>query len=108
MILIKLIFTIFYLNFAHLNNELLLPANDTDLSSVISDICREFFIKKITKFNVIVYGQSSHYFDDVLDETFGSIVGNYTTTVQYIKYMNKWNHKFEDSALILLNDLWQL
>jgi hypothetical protein len=55
-----------------------------------------------------VYGGRTSHFDDILDEIFKSVGENLTINVDYIEKILKWDHKIEDSALILLNDLSNL
>ncbi|KAL7015192.1 hypothetical protein ACKWTF_016332 [Chironomus riparius] len=78
------------------------------LSKMISDICEEFFIKESIEFNVIVYGRRTRHFDDILDEFLRLNSENFLKNVQHVENVFNWNHKFEDSAVILLHELEDL
>jgi len=80
-------------------------AEEFSVSTAIADICEHFFIKESINFDLIIYGESTRHLDDVLDGILWLVGENFTKTVQHVEDIFKWNHKLEDSAVIVLFDL---
>jgi len=78
---------------------------DFSVSAAIADICNHFFIKESINFDLIIYGESTRHLDDVLDGILGFVGKNFTKTVKHVESIFKWNHKIEDSAVVLFYNL---
>ncbi|KAL7013034.1 hypothetical protein ACKWTF_015164 [Chironomus riparius] len=78
------------------------------VSTAISDICEEFFIKKSIKFDLIIYGEKTRHLDDVADGILRLVGHSGSTIVQHVKNINVWHHNLEDSALILFKSATNL
>ena len=71
------------------------------ISTAIANICEEFFIKNSIKFDLIIYGERTYHFDDILDGILEHVGGNFSKTVRHIDDLFNWDHELEDSAVIL-------
>ena len=78
------------------------------VSTAVTDVCEEFFVKKSTKFDLIIYGEKTCHLDDVADGILGRVEGNFSTSVQHVQNIAHWNHNLEDSAVILFSNIQSL
>lgn len=74
------------------------------VSTAISNICEEFFVKKSIKFDIIIYGESTHHLSDVVDGILQFSTEIFTISIKQIKDIYKWKHVIEDSAVILVEN----
>jgi len=74
------------------------------VSTAIADVCEEFFVKRSIKFDLIIYGKRTRHLDDVTNGVLRLIERNFSSTVQHVEDVDNWNHKIEDSALILFKN----
>jgi len=104
----KILFVNFLTFFCQFANSAIYSQNQTLeeflVSTAISDICEEFFIKKSEKFDLIIYGERTHHLDDVTNGVLRIIEHNFSSTVQHVKDVDDWDHKIEHSAVILFKN----
>jgi len=105
-----MIFVNFLIFFCHLKfaNSAIYSQNKTSeeflVSTAIVDICEEFFFKRSIKFDLIIYGERTRHLSDISNGVLNRISHNFSSTVQYIEDVSYWDHKIQDSALILFKN----
>ncbi|KAG5674050.1 hypothetical protein PVAND_004039 [Polypedilum vanderplanki] len=66
------------------------------------DVIREFYIANDIKFDFIIYGPTTSHINDVINEVTKELNGqdNLPISIKHIRNVKKWNHKFNQSAVI--------
>ncbi|KAG5679497.1 hypothetical protein PVAND_009061 [Polypedilum vanderplanki] len=71
------------------------------ISKTIADVIDEFYIKNNIDFDFIIYGNKTNHINDVIN----GLKDNFPTIIKYIPNVNKWNHRFNKSAIFFVNSL---
>jgi len=72
----------------------------TGVSVAIAQVCEEFFIKKSTNFDILIYGEVTLHLSYVIDRFLELIVSKAPINLQHIQNMTSFNHKLKKSAVI--------
>lgn len=94
-----------------LSISIIRPQNFTEdftVSKAIVDICDGFFIRESVKFDLIIFGESTVYLNNIADRVLQAIGRNFSTTVKRIENIVNWNGILENSALVLFKNLTYL
>ncbi|KAG5669463.1 hypothetical protein PVAND_017350 [Polypedilum vanderplanki] len=72
------------------------------VAKTIIDVIREFYIKNDLRFDLIIYDETTNHINDVISEVTKEISQETPTKIKLIKEFSLWNHKFTQSAIILM------
>ncbi|CAG9810542.1 unnamed protein product [Chironomus riparius] len=79
------------------------------ISSAITEICEEYFMKKSINFDIIVFGNSTARVSKIIDQFLGQIEGKALLNIEYVQNLDTWHYRLKNSALIFFsqsNDIW--
>ncbi|KAG5673218.1 hypothetical protein PVAND_003282 [Polypedilum vanderplanki] len=75
------------------------------ISTAISDIIKEFYIKPLIKFEFIVYGSFTHNLKDISNKVLSGTNQIYPTTFTHIEDIDNWKPSFNYSVFIFTSNV---
>ncbi|KAL7011991.1 hypothetical protein ACKWTF_014555 [Chironomus riparius] len=72
----------------------------TGISTAIAQVCNEFFIKKSTIFDILIYGEMTQHIRDVTSKFIEILSIQVPINIQFIHNMTAFDHKLTRSAVI--------
>ena len=85
------------------SEEIPYEANYTAVSTAIAQVCDEFFIKKSTIFDVLIYGEMTQHLSDVTNGLIEQIGSKALMNLQFIYNTTSFDHKLKRSAVIFFS-----
>lgn len=72
------------------------------IAKSMTDVIREFYIDQNIKFDLIVYGFFTDYFDKILIHIMKELSTKTAVNIKFIEDVEEWNHEFDKSAVIFV------
>jgi len=102
-------FFLIFCGFRLVNCGLIIDNTDIEATSTaIAEVCEEYFTKKSTEFDVILYGESTGHLNDIINGLLTKIVRHFPIIVEHIRNIHRWDHQLDKSAVIFVSNEYYL